>query len=236
MSFLSYAHVSRCAHHVLEPTDHRLIYADDIMICTVSPHSVVAIRSASFNAPWFFIWEATTTVDWTRRACCSAVLVDRCCDDIKHAMRHKADCLNTYCKNMPFSIKWYVYNCLYSIPTFMGEHLHLHITHKWHVCEYMFLHKKMILSAWTIIPIILSMRSCYTLYIYKSRHGSMVQMSDTCLPPLGSRVCILVTLFGFCGGWNVVWIGFSRGFSRYLLPQISFHHYISSIPVVVHRA
>ena len=41
MSFLSYAHVSRCAHHTLEPTDHRLMYADD-MICAISPHSVVA--------------------------------------------------------------------------------------------------------------------------------------------------------------------------------------------------
>ena len=39
MSFLSYAHVSRCARHALEPTDHRLMYA-------FSPHSVVAIRSA----------------------------------------------------------------------------------------------------------------------------------------------------------------------------------------------
>ena len=45
-SFLSYAHVSRCARHSLEPTDQRLMYADDIMICAVSPHSVVAIRSA----------------------------------------------------------------------------------------------------------------------------------------------------------------------------------------------
>ena len=50
----------------------------------VSPHSVVAIRSAWFNAPWFFL-EVTTTVDWTRRTCCSAVLPYRCCDDIKHA-------------------------------------------------------------------------------------------------------------------------------------------------------
>ena len=113
MSFLSYEHehVSRCARHALEPTDHRLMYADDI-ICAVSPHSVVAIRSASFNAPWFFLWGAATTVDWTRKTCCSAVLADSCCDDIKHAMRHRADCFNTYCKNMPFSIKWYVYNIL----------------------------------------------------------------------------------------------------------------------------
>ena len=82
---------------------------------------------------------------------CSAVFADRCCDDIKHAMRHRADCLNTYCKNVPFSIKLYVYNCLYSISTLTGEHLHLRITHKQHACEYMFLHKKMILSAWSII-------------------------------------------------------------------------------------
>ena len=46
MSFLNYAHVLRCARHALEPTDHRLMYADDIMICAVSPRSVVAIRSA----------------------------------------------------------------------------------------------------------------------------------------------------------------------------------------------
>ena len=102
MSFMSYAHVPRCARHALEPTDHRLMYADDIMICAVSPHSVVAIRSAWFNAPRFFSLGETTTVDWTRRTCCSAALADRCCDDIKHAMRHRADCLNTYCKNMPF--------------------------------------------------------------------------------------------------------------------------------------
>ena len=30
-----------------------------------------------------------------------------------------------------------------SIPTLMGKHLHLRITHKRHVCEYMFLHKKL---------------------------------------------------------------------------------------------
>ena len=75
---------------------------------------------------------------------CSAVMADRCCDDIKHAMRHRADCLNTYCKNMHFSLKWYVCNCLYSIPTLTGEHLHLRITHKRHVSEYMFLHSSIV--------------------------------------------------------------------------------------------
>ena len=142
MSFLSYAHVSSCTRHALEPIDHWLMYADDMMICAVSPHSIAAIRSASFNAPWFFSLGATATVDWTRRTCCSALSADRCCDDIKHAMRHRADCFNTYCKNMPFSIKWYVYSCLHSIPTLTGEHLHLRITHKRHVCKYMILHKK----------------------------------------------------------------------------------------------
>ena len=129
-----------CAPHT-GTTIHRLMYADDIMIYAVSPHFVVAMSSAWYNAPWFFSLGATT-VDWMRRTCCSAVLADRCSGDIKHAMRHRADCLNTYCKNMAFSIKWYVYNCLYSIPTLTGEHFHLRITHKRHVSEYMFLHKK----------------------------------------------------------------------------------------------
>ena len=39
MSFLSYAHVSRCARHALEQTD-------EIMVCAVGPHSVIAIHSA----------------------------------------------------------------------------------------------------------------------------------------------------------------------------------------------
>ena len=51
-------------------------------------------------------------------------------------------------------------------------------------------------------------------------------------PPLGSRVRVSVTPCGFCGGRNGVWVGFLRGFSRFPLPQISFHHFstlISSI-------
>ena len=42
------------------------------------------------------------------------------------------------------------------------------------------------------------------------------------IPPLGSRV-LSVTPCGFCGGRNGVWVGFSRGFSRFPLP-----HFISS--------
>ena len=52
------------------------------------------------------------------------------------------------------------------------------------------------------------------------------------LPPLGSRVRVSVPPRGFRGGRNRVWVGFSRGFSRFPLPQISFHHFstlISSI-------
>ena len=52
------------------------------------------------------------------------------------------------------------------------------------------------------------------------------------LPPLGSRVHVSVTPCGFHGGRNGVWVGFSRGFSRFPLSQISFHHFsilISSI-------
>ena len=55
---------------------------------------------------------------------------------------------------------------------------------------------------------------------------------DACLPPLGSRVCVSVTSCGFRGGRDGVWVGFSWGFSRFPLPQISFHHFstlISSI-------
>ena len=52
------------------------------------------------------------------------------------------------------------------------------------------------------------------------------------LPPLGFRVRVSVPPCGFRGGRNGVWVGFSRGFSRFPLPPISFHHFsilISSI-------
>ena len=52
------------------------------------------------------------------------------------------------------------------------------------------------------------------------------------LPPLGSRVRVSVPPCGFRGGRNGVWVGFSQGFYRFPLPQISFHHFstlISSI-------
>ena len=43
------------------------------------------------------------------------------------------------------------------------------------------------------------------------------------LPPLGSRVRVSVTPCGFRGGRNGIWVGFSRGFYCFSLPQISFH-------------
>ena len=55
---------------------------------------------------------------------------------------------------------------------------------------------------------------------------------DARLPPLGSRVRVSVPPCAFCGGRNGVWVAFSPGFSRFPLPQISFHHFstlISSI-------
>ena len=55
---------------------------------------------------------------------------------------------------------------------------------------------------------------------------------DARLPPLGSRVRVSVPPCGFRGGRNGVWVGFSRGFFLFPLPQISLHHFstlISSI-------
>ena len=43
------------------------------------------------------------------------------------------------------------------------------------------------------------------------------------LPPLGSRVRVSVPPCVFRGGRNGIWVGFSQGFSRFPLPQISFH-------------
>ena len=65
------------------------------------------------------------------------------------------------------------------------------------------------------------------------------------LPPLGSRVRVSVPPCGFRGGRNGVWVGFSRGFSRF--PYHQFHstisppsshpfRFISSALVLVHQA
>ena len=52
---------------------------------------------------------------------------------------------------------------------------------------------------------------------------------DALLPPLGSRVRVSVPPCGFRGERNEVWVGFSRGFSRFPLPQISFHRFSTLI-------
>ena len=66
----------------------------------------------------------------------------------------------------------------------------------------------------------------------KRTSGGLVAQAVRRSPPTGSRVRVSVPPCGFRGGRNGVWVGFSRGFSRFPLPQISFHHFstlISSI-------
>ena len=58
---------------------------------------------------------------------------------------------------------------------------------------------------------------------------------DACLPPLGSRVRVSVPPCGFRGGRNGVWVGFSRGFSHFSLPQTSFHHFSTLISSISFR-
>ena len=61
----------------------------------------------------------------------------------------------------------------------------------------------------------------YSVYFF-SQAASWRKRLGARLPPLGSRVRVSVPLCGFRGGRNGVWVGFSRGFSRCPLPQISF--------------
>ena len=72
----------------------------------------------------------------------------------------------------------------------------------------------------------------YNLLFLKVQAASWRKRLGARLPPLGSRVRGSVTPCGFRGGRNGVQVGFSRGFSRFPLLQISFHHFstlISSI-------
>ena len=52
------------------------------------------------------------------------------------------------------------------------------------------------------------------------------------LPLLGSQVHVSVPPCGFRGGRNGVWVGFTRGFSRFPVPQISFHHFSTLISCI----
>ena len=55
---------------------------------------------------------------------------------------------------------------------------------------------------------------------------------DAHLPTQVSRVRVSVTPFGFHSGQNGVWVSFSRGFSRFPLPRISFHHFSTLISFI----
>ena len=88
------------------------------------------------------------------------------------------------------------------------------------------------------------------LCIYNKREesGLMAQVVSL-LPPTAAVLSLhlAVTPCGFHSGQYEVWVGFSWGFSHFLLPQISFHnfstpissisfHFISSAPVMVQQA
>ena len=57
------------------------------------------------------------------------------------------------------------------------------------------------------------------------RAASWCERLGSHLPPPRSRVRVSVTPCGFRVGRNGAWVGFSRGFFRFPLPQISFHHF-----------
>ena len=61
--------------------------------------------------------------------------------------------------------------------------------------------------------------------INKLKVAAWYKWLNACLPPQRSRVRVPVYLCGLICGRNGVWVGFSRNFSRFLLPQISFHHF-----------
>ena len=65
--------------------------------------------------------------------------------------------------------------------------------------------------------------------VYSLRAASWRKRLGSRLPPLGSRVRVSVPPYGFRGGRNGVWVGFSRGFSRFPLPHIAFHHFFTLI-------
>ena len=55
---------------------------------------------------------------------------------------------------------------------------------------------------------------------------------DARLPALRSRVRVSVTPCGFRGQRSWVWIAFPPGFSSFVLPQISFHHFSTLISFI----
>ena len=74
----------------------------------------------------------------------------------------------------------------------------------------------------------------FTLNFFRCVEVKMIHFNRlvACLLPLSSRVRVSATQRGFCGGRNGVWVGFSRGFSRFPLSQISFHNFFTPISSV----
>ena len=70
------------------------------------------------------------------------------------------------------------------------------------------------------------------IYIYICMATSWHKRLGARLPPLGSRVRVSVPPCGFRDGRNGVWVGLSRGFSHFPLPQISFHHFSTLISCI----
>ena len=69
-------------------------------------------------------------------------------------------------------------------------------------------------------------RTKFSKCIYWNREvENFIWIGKTAHCALESLVCTSVTACGIRGGRNGVWIGFSQGSSRFLLPQISFHHF-----------
>ena len=66
----------------------------------------------------------------------------------------------------------------------------------------------------------------------KKEGGSMAQVVRHLSPTAGVQSSRLSHPYGFCGGQNGVWVGFSQGFSHFLLPQISFHHFSTLISFI----
>ena len=89
------------------------------------------------------------------------------------------------------------------------------------ICHKMMKHYFLVLNS--------TAHTLFSLYIWCNEAASWRKRLDASLPPLGSWVRISVPPCGFRGGRNRVWVGFSRGFSRFPLLQILFHHFFTLI-------
>ena len=85
---------------------------------------------------------------------------------------------------------------------------------------------------WALIDFNYLMQLCFVCENRRKMAASWRKRLGARLPPLGYRVRVSVPPCGFHGGRNGVWVGFSRGFSRFPLPQISFHHFSTLISFI----